>query len=641
MPDDVRVRSSRISVSALLAFMAVGCGSDGRIAVTETTLVSRFSTSRAAAFQLGWPQRLWEHAGPKALHAFANEIAASSTSLQIRDRLSHIIPSAECTDASVRVSATFPACQGADTISDLEIDVAARMANEATLSRRIDDLAADSMLGRGPGQRGDTLTVAYLEREMARIGLSPAGRNGFRQPVTLFRTRATGRASFRANGLTVALDTSAIVLAATAPGDFSTLDAPVVLVGFGIIAPEHDWDDYRNIDLRGKVALILDGEPGSVSLKRFGTRGYASPHWAFILKARHALARGAAAVVFVRLGSDAVHRARRLWLQDQELTGDVPDITPESPITLHLASSAGELLARAAGTTLSAWRAAANDASTGPRELPLRLDASVHTEARRFVSHNLVGVIRGRDPALRDECVVYLGHWDAYGIGPAIRGDSIYNGALDDAAGVSEMLHIAEVVRALPRAPRRTMVFVATTAEERGMRGADAYAARPVCPLPRTALAIGMDWSWTWGLTDTVVSNGFGYSTVDSLAARIATRLGKTFAPGLGQYWLLSDHAALALRGVPAWFGGLDGEVTGKPEGWALRQLAQTRTHGPDDDRKPTWDLSGAVFEVKFLAELGIRAAESVAVPVWTVDSEFKRASDASRGAAAIRKRPR
>ncbi len=611
MPDDVRVRISRVCVSALLAFVAGACGGDGGALEAESRLVIKLSSSRSA------------------------------TSLRMRADSPHFSASAACAAAPIIASLTLPACQGADTISDQEIDKASGMANEATLSRRIDDLAADSMLGRGPGQRGDTLTVAYLEREMARIGLSPASKNGFRQPVTLFRTRATGRASFRANGLTVALDTAAIVLAATAPGDFSTLDAPVVLVGFGIIAPEHDWDDYRHIDLRGKVALILDGEPGSVSRKRFGTRGYTSPHGNVILKARHALARGAAAVIFIRLGSDAVHRARRLRLQDQELTGDVPEITPESPITLHLASSAGELLAQAAGTTLSAWRVAANDASTGPRELPLRLDASIHTEARRFVSHNLVGVIRGSDPALRNECVVYLAHWDAYGIGPAVRGDSIYNGALDDAAGVSEMLHIAEVVRALPRAPRRTMVFVATTAEERGMRGAEAYAARPVCPLPRTALAIGMDWSWTWGLTDTLVSNGIGYSTVDSLAARVATRLGKTFAPGLGEYWLLSDHAALALRGVPAWFGGLDGEVTGKPKGWALRQLALTRTHGPDDDRKPTWDLSGAVFEVKFLAELGIRAAESATRPVWTVESEFKRASEAARGEATppIRRR--
>ncbi len=577
MRPDAHVPITRVCVSALFAFAAVACGGDRGTIETEGGLVMRLAASR-------------RDAAP-----------------QLR----------------------------ADTITDREIDQASRTANEATLSRRIDDLAADSMLGRGPGQRGDTLTVAYLEREMARIGLSPAGEQGYRQSVTLFRTRATGRVTFRASGRLVELDTSAVILAATAPGDFSTADAPVVLVGFGIIAPEYGWDDYRDIDLHGKVALILDGEPESVRRRRFGTRSYASPHVPAYLKARHALARGAAAVVFIRTGTDVAHRARRRNLQEQELTGDVPEITPESPITLHLSISAGELLAQASGTTLNAWRTAAHDSSTRPRELPLRLDASVHTEARRFVSYNVVGVIRGRDPALRDECVVYLGHWDAYGIGPAVGGDSIYNGALDNAAGVSEMLHVAEVVRALPRAPRRTMVFVATTAEERGMRGTDAYAARPVCPLPRTALAIGMDWSWTWGLTDTVVSNGIGYSTVDSLAARIVTRLGKTFAPGLGEYWLLSDHAALALRGVPAWFGGLDGEVTGRPKGWAARQLFTTRTHVPDDDRKPTWDLSGALFEVRFLAELGIRAAESATRPVWTVDSEFKRASEALRGAAA------
>jgi len=274
------------------------------------------------------------------------------------------------------------ACRRSVPLSDAAYDAAAATTTEATLSRRIDDLASDSMLGRGPGQRGDTLTVAYLEREMRAIGLAPGGNDGYRQPVTRRRLHATGGATFRANGRIVPLDSTTVIVAATTAGEFTAHDAPLVFVGYGIIAPEHQWDDYGAIDLHGKVALILDGEPEVVSARRFGT--------------------------------------------------------------------------------LDAWHGAAADSTIGPLELPLRLEATVRADGDSFVSYNVVGTVPGSDPSRRDECVVYLGHWDGYGIGPAVNGDSIYNGALDDAAGVSEMLLVAEAVRALPRAPRRTMVFVAS-----------------------------------------------------------------------------------------------------------------------------------------------------------------------------------
>ncbi len=524
------------------------------------------------------------------------------------------------------------ACRSSDPLSDVDYDAAASVANEATLSRRLDELAADSMLGRGPGQRGDTMTVAYLEAQMRAIGLAPMNDSGYRQPVALRRLHADGEGTFRVNGRAVPLDASSgVIFAANKLGTHAVSDAPVVFVGHGIVAPEHGWDDYGEIDLRGKVALILDGEPVAVRRRRFGTRGNGSPHGLAFLKGRHALARGAVGVVIIRTGTDAVHRARRRRLQDDVLMGEVDDATPDPAVTLHLSQSAGEALANAVGTRLAVWQAAAEDPTVGPQDLPLRLDASVSATGARFISHNVVGVVVGSDPVLRGECVVYLGHWDGYGVGLAVAGDSIYNGALDDAAGVSSMLLVAEAVRALPRAPRRTMVFVATTAEESGMRGADAYVANPVCPLERTTLAVGMDWTWTWGMTDTIVSNGFGYSTVDSLAERVATRHAKAFAPGLGEYWLASDHAALVLRGVPAWFGGLDGEVRGRPAGWAAAQLATQVTHVPSDERKESWNLAGAVFEVRFVFELGVRAAESELGPTWTAQSEFRRAAAARR----------
>jgi hypothetical protein len=365
-----------------------------------------------------------------------------------------------------------------------------------------------------------------------------------------------------------------------------------------------------------------------VSKRRFAARGDLSPHAFYFLKSRAALERGAAGVILVRNGSDSAHRARRRTLQEQSIKGDAPAPIPDAALTIHISASVAESLARAAGSTLRQWRASAEDEKVGALELPVKLDASIRTSGPRFTSHNVVGIVRGSDARLRAECVVYLGHWDAYGVSRVVNGDSIYNGALDDAAGVSSMLSAARAVKALPRAPRRTMVFVATTAEEAGTLGANAYAANPVCPMARTALAIGMDWTWVWGMTDTISSNGFGYSTVDSLARDIAVRHRKAFVPGVGEYWLASDHAALVYLGVPSWFGGLDGEVVGRPKGWAGAQLASQRTHVPSDDRKPEWNLAGAVFEARYLFELGVRAAESETRASWTGVSEFRRAAE-------------
>lgn len=522
-------------------------------------------------------------------------------------------------------------CGASAPLSEGDYDAAAHTVSAATLSRRLDDLAADSMLGRGPGQRGDTMAVAYLEGAMRAIGLSPAYASGYRQPVTLHRLRARGTTTFRANGREVALDSSSMLLAAVAKGIHVLRDAPVVFVGFGIVAPEHGRDDYGEVDLHGKVALILDGEPPDVTQRRFGTLGAQGPHAFYFLKGRHALAHGAVGAVLLRSLDDSTLRARRRHLQDGAISGDADDAQPEVPVTIHLAADASERLAQALGTSIAALRAEASAPATRPRELPLRVDASVTTSGEPFTSHNVVGVVRGSDRTLRHECVVYLAHWDGFGIGPAINGDSIYNGALDNAAGVSEMLSIAEAMKGLPRAPRRTTVFVATTAEEFGLRGANAYAMSPVCPLERTALAVGMDWTWTWGMTDTLISNGIGYSTVDSVARDLAARHEKAFVPGVGDYWMASDHAALALRGVPAWFGGLDGEVRGRPKGWALAQLQSQQSHVPADERTSNWDLSGALFEARFLFELGARVAESDSMPRWTVPSEFRRARERSR----------
>ncbi|MGI8422919.1 MAG: M28 family peptidase [Chloroflexota bacterium] len=494
--------------------------------------------------------------------------------------------------------------------------------------QRTEALAHDSMLGRGPGQRGDPVATAYIAREMARIGLRPPASGAYLQPVPLQTASATGDVRFTTtSGSPIPLEQGRqVIISAKTPGRQRLTAAPLVFVGHGITAPEFNWNDYKQVDLTGRIAVVLDMEPRTLSRRGYSP-GQSTYHTLWFLRARHALARGAAGVVIVRGGSDTTHTARARRIQHMATIGTAPPWAPVMPVMIHLSASGAELLARSAGDSLAGWRQRADDSMFTPEPLPVTLDADFDVRRTPFTSHNVVGVIPGSDPRRRDECVVYVGHWDGYGIGPAVHGDSIYNGALDNAAGVSVMLAIAEAYRALPRAPARTTVFLATTAEESGMLGADAYIAAPVCPMEKTKLVVGMDWTWTWGRTDTIASNGFGYSTVDSAAAGIARKLGKQFAPGWSMYWMASDHAAFLARGVPSWFGGLDGEVIGKPRGWALEQLAKTQTHVPSDEILPTWDMSGAVEEAQFLFRLGVHAAEMRSAFRWIGDSEFTRAA--------------
>lgn len=382
----------------------------------------------------------------------------------------------------------------------------------ASLMQRTEALAHDSMLGRGPGQRGEAIATAYIAREMERIGLSAPASGSYLQPVPLQTAAAAGEAGFTTiAGVPIPLTQGRqVIISATAPGRQRLAGAPLVFVGHGISAPEFSWDDYKQVDLTGTIAVVLDDEPPTLSRRSYSP-GQQTYHSRWFLRARHALARGAAGVVIVRSGSDSIHASRARRLQHAVTIGTAPRWYPVAPIVIHLSSSGAERLARSVGDSLAEWRLRSNDPTFTPEPLLLKLDVDFDVRTTPFISHNVVGVIPGSDPRLRDECVVYASHWDAYGIGPAVNGDSIYNGALDDAAGVSVMLAIAEAYRALPRAPRRTIVFLATTAEESLMLGADGYIADPVCPMAKTSLVVGLDWTWTWGRTDTIVSNGFGY----------------------------------------------------------------------------------------------------------------------------------
>jgi hypothetical protein len=501
---------------------------------------------------------------------------------------------------------------GVPTAAEL-LDLAEARVDTAALWRHLRVLAHDSMLGRGPGQRGDSLTVGYLEAEFRRAGLEPGGAYGYLQPVALLRATTTPSLSVRAAGTTVHVRADEI-LAQAAGGGIDHLDgAPLVFGGYGIVAPEFDWDDWKDADLHGAVTLVLAGESPHLTARSFADARTPTYHVLTHLRAEVAAARGAAGVLVVVPAAFLTDPTLRWWLQDEYTLPGSPTGRPVPRFSGYIADSAAERIARAAGSSLEEWRALAEREDFTPVWTSAVADARLATVARPFTSHNVVGRVTGGDPLLRDECVVYLAHWDAYGIGPAVNGDSIYNGATDAAGAVAQLLAMATALQTMPT-PRRTMVFVATTAEESGLFGAEAYIADPVCAPASTVLAVGVDW-FVERASGEVTSNGLGYTSLDELVREIAGLQGRAVGGAFSFIYAGSDHMALMQRGIVGFFGG------GVP-----LPTHEWLSHTPADEIDHGWDLTIAAQDAHLMLALGMSVANAGTRPYWTADSEFRRA---------------
>jgi hypothetical protein len=493
----------------------------------------------------------------------------------------------------------------------------------ASLWRHLRVLAHDSLLGRGPGQRGDTLTVQYLEREFRRIGLRQGGAYGYLQPVQLLRATARPSLTVRTASQPSLEVAAQEMIVQGAPGGVRIDGAPIVFAGYGIAAPEFGWDDWKDTALDGAVALVLGGEPPLLSARSFAGEGTGTYHFITQWRAEAAAARGAAGVLVIVPAAFLTEPIMRWWLQDEHTQAAVPTGRPMPRFSGYIADSAAARIARAAGSSLDEWRAMARSAEFRPIRTAAVMDARVSVATRPFTSHNVVGRVTGSDPLLRDECVVYLAHWDAYGYGPSVDGDSIYNGATDAAGAVAQLLAMAEALQSMPT-PKRTMVFVATTAEESGLFGAEAYIADPVCAPEKTVLAVGVDWFNERGPATAVTSNGLGYTSLDPQVRELAALQGRSLNGAFSFLFAGSDHVALMQRGIVGFFGGSDlYSVAQPPEDWL--------SHTPADEIDPAWDLAGATVDAHLMLALGILVANADGRPVWIVDSEFRRAAEAGR----------
>jgi Zn-dependent M28 family amino/carboxypeptidase len=534
-----------------------------------------------------------------------------------------------------------------DRISDSDL-AAAAVVDEATLRGHIRFLADDLLEGRGPGSRGDALTQAYLATQFQSLGLKPAAADGsWLQPVPLVgvRTHPPAEVTFRHGEKSQKLKSVDQFMSTIGqPVERAKIeDAEVIFVGFGIEAPEYNWDDYKNVDLRGKVLLMMNNDPSRDPELFEGRRRLYYGRWDY--KYQIAASKGAAGAIIIHTTASAGYPwqvVQTSWSGEEfELRGSRG---PRMELKAWATDDAARKLVALSGHDLDQLRESAQSRDFRPVPLDTRFSISLTADVRELDTANVLGMLEGSDADRKHEVVIYMAHHDHLGIGVERdqRGDNIYNGAVDNAAGTAALLALAKAYTRLQMRPSRSILFAAVGAEEQGLLGSEHFALQPPIPPGCMAAVINIDGTNFMGRTHDVNVIGHGKSTLDAIVESVATTQGRIVTPDHFPdrgYYYRSDQFSLAKIGVPGVYLHPGINVIGKPAGWGKRQLdewVEKIYHQPSDEYRDDWDLSGAVEDIRLLFHVGHQVAEQPQMPAWNKGDEFEAARK-----AAIGKRPR
>jgi Zn-dependent M28 family amino/carboxypeptidase len=516
-------------------------------------------------------------------------------------------------------------------------------------------MSADEYEGRGPGTKGEELTVKYLTEQYQRIGLKPGNPDGtYVQKVPLVGFTGEPTASFTAGGkqLNLTFPTDYVAVSRRFVPESKVENSDIVFVGYGVVAPEYGWDDYKGLDVRGKTIVMLindpqvpgPGDPKTLDDKMF--KGKAMTYYGrWTYKYEIASQKGAAAAIIIHETEPAGYPYEVVsgsWSREnfdiQKPDKNMGRVAVESWITTDRAKE----LFTAGGQDFDALKKAALSKDFKPVALNAKANMTVKNTIREIDSNNVIGKIEGSDPALKNEYVIYTAHWDHLGRDPKLTGDQIFNGALDNASGTAAMLEIAEAFTKLATPPKRSIVFLAVTAEEKGLLGAKYYAENPLYPLNKTLANINMDGVNQWGRTTDITMVGDDNSSLIDLLREAATTQRRTVNPDPESekgFYYRSDHFEFAKQGVPALYTDSGINYAAKDAAFSKQKRDEYTSkdyHKVSDEIKPDWDLTGAVDDAQLLTMIGYRVAQGDRYPEWKAGSEFKgKRDEMMKGAAS------
>ena len=504
-------------------------------------------------------------------------------------------------------------------------------------------LASDEFEGRAPGSKGEELTVDYLSGQFRKMGLKPGNPDGsYIQKVPLVGITGQPKATFTTNGKTLELKFPQDYVASSPRfvPQISVKSSSIVFVGYGVVAPEYGWDDYKGVDVGGKTIVMLINDPAipdpqdpsRLDEKMF--KGKAMTYYGrWTYKYEIASKKRAAAALIIHETGPAGYPYE---VVEDSWSGESFDIDKSDknmdlvPVQSWISLDTAKRLFRMCGQDFDTLKKAALRRDFKQVPFSAKASFSIKNTLRKVDSKNVVAKLEGSDPKLKDEWVIYTAHWDHLGKNSALRGDQIFNGAVDNASGVASLLEIAHAYTQLKIPPRRSILFLSVTAEEQGLLGTKYYAESPLYPLSKTLADINMDVMNVWGRTKDIALVGLGNSTLDDVVGEVAASQGRVVKPDPEPekgYFYRSDHFEFAKQGVPALEPDRGTDYIGKPQNYGQQKRDEYTNrdyHKVSDEVKPDWDLSGAIEDAQLLFQVGYRVANTEKFPEWKAGTEFK-----------------
>ena len=543
----------------------------------------------------------------------------------------------QLTLAALLLTGAFLAAEKASTIPA----AAKKVADSFDVNRMKTDLnflASDLLEGRGTGQRGGDIAAAYIAAQFQIAGLKPAGEKGtYMQMVPLNGVTAQPESTLKisaANGEPIQLKyLDDFVANPYSQKTEEPINGPLVFVGYGVNAPEFGWNDYAGLDAHGKVVLALVNDPPSQDPKFFGGKAMTYyGRWTY--KYEEAARQGAAGILLIHnteMASYGWNVVRNSWSGEQAFLANPPG-QYALPMAGWIQEDIAKKIASASGTDLNALFDKAKTKGFKPVELPLKIEGKIIAKTRSLHAQNVVGILEGSDPKLKDEAIVYSAHYDHLGVGVPVDGDNIYNGALDNASGTAMLIELARVFAESSVKPPRSVIFLSVTGEERGLKGSEYYGLHPSIPAKQTMINLNYDGISMLGEATDVVMTGADRTSVFPMVQEVTKAMNVSIVPEEhpeAGYYYRSDHFSMARVGVPAFSLDLGNSIVGKPADYgekAYKEYNEKHYHQPSDEINPNWDYSGAKELARLGVYIGWKVAEMQGTTGWRAGDEFEKA---------------